>query len=84
MQGKRYYLVKDYSNNGKREVLWNNEKVIKYHRNFETIINTLVNNGFKILQIDESKASEEAIKLVPKYIYQQDRPYFLFIKAEKN
>ena len=84
LQGKRYYLVKDYSNNGKREVLWNNENVIKYHRNYEIIINTLVNNGFRILQIDESKASEEVIKLVPKYIYQQDRPYFLFIKAEKN
>lgn len=81
---KRYYYLSDYNNNGKRVVLWNNSNVIKYHRNFEITINTLIKNNLNILEIRESTASEEAIKLVDKYKYQKDRSYFLFIKAKKN
>ena len=80
----RYYLLNNYNENGKREFLWNNCAVVKYHRNFECIINTLIKNNFNLLQIKESMASKEAIELVDKYKYQKDRPYFLFMKAQKN
>lgn len=83
INNKRYYLLSDYNDNGKRVFLWNNSNVVKYHRNFEVTINTLINNNLNILQIKESYASEEAIKLVDKYKYQKDRSYFLFIKAKK-
>ena len=56
--------------------------VIKYHRNFSVIINSLAENGFFIEKLIDSYADEEAIKLEPKYKYQNDRPYFLFIKAK--
>lgn len=84
INNKRYYLFSDYNLNGKREILWNNTNVTKYHRNFETIINTLIKNNLSILEIKESYASEEAIKLVDKYKYQIDRSYFLFVKAQKS
>ena len=84
IDGKRYYLVSDYNNNGKRVLDWNKKGVVKYHRNFETIISDLINAGFSIQQLREARPSKEAIKLVPKYVYQNDRPYFLFIKAKKN
>ena len=48
------------------------------------LCNTLIKNNFTILEIKESTASKEAIDLVEKYKYQKDRPYFLFIKAQKN
>lgn len=83
INNKRYYLLSDYNDNGKRVILWNNTNVVKYHRNFEVTINTLINNNLNIVQIKESYASEEAIKLVDKYKYQIDRSYFLFIKAQK-
>ena len=83
IDGKRYYLISDYNNIGERAIDWNIKGVIKYHRNFETIINALVRANLFVTELKETKPSQEAIKLVPKYIYQNDRPYFLFIKARK-
>ncbi len=84
IDGKRYYLVSDYNNVGERNLDWNVKNVVKYHRNFETIVNNIVNAKMSIVEIQESKASKNAIKLVPKYVYQKDRPYFLFVKARKT
>ena len=81
IDGKRYYLISDYNNLGKRTSHWYIDGVIKYHRNFQTLINTLIENGFKLDKILEPSADAYAIKLEPKYKYQTDRPYFLFIKA---
>ena len=58
--------------------------MIKYHRKFSIIINDLLDAHFKIIKIEESKPNKEAIELVDKYKHQQDRPYFLFVKAEKE
>lgn len=84
INNKRYYLISDYNSNGKRNVFWNNRSVIKYHRTFDFIINTLIKNNFNIVQIKESVASKEVIQQVDKYKYQNDRPYFLFVKAKKQ
>lgn len=84
INNNRYYLLNNYNENGKREFLWNDCAVVKYHRNFECLINTLIKNKFNILEIKESTASKEAIELIDKYKYQKDRPYFLFMKAQKN
>ncbi len=81
--GKRYSLISDYNNIGKREISWNIDGVVKYHRNFEVVINTIVNAGLIVLEVRESTASPEAIKLVEKYKYQKDKPYFVFFKAKK-
>ena len=48
------------------------------------LISTIINNNFELLEIKESTASKEAIQLVEKYKYQKDRPYFLFVKAQKR
>ncbi len=80
---RRYYIVTDYNNIGKRFVDWNVEGVVKYHRNFETIFKDLKEAGFELEDIVEAKAPEEAIKKVEKYKFLNDRPYFLFIKARK-
>ena len=83
INNKRFYLLSDYNRSGIREMLWNGEKVIKYHRTISELINGLVDAGFIIDEIKEPTPSEEAIEKVPKYIYQYDRPYFIFIKAHK-
>ncbi|MGN1212434.1 MAG: class I SAM-dependent methyltransferase [Christensenellales bacterium] len=84
IDGKRFYLVSDYNNEGKRKLTWSKHGGIKYHRSLKTIINTLIKHNLQITQIDESNAIKKAVKKVPKYIYQKDRPYFLFIKAQKS
>lgn len=80
---KQYTLVADYNRCGLRQNPWNNVKVKKYHRNFTTIINTLVNNGFIIDEINECEPNDTMIKKNPKYINQFDLPYFLFVKVHK-
>ncbi len=84
IEGKRYYLISDYSNMGIREKTLNDKNVNIFHRDFSTIFNTLINAGVNIVDVQESRASREAIQLKPKYIYEKDRPMFLFIKAQKK
>lgn len=81
---KIYYLTSDYNNIGKRYVNWNVEGVVKYHRNFETIIGALRKSNMCVEELVEAKASAEAIEKVEKYKYLNDRPFFLFIKARKE
>jgi len=83
INNKRYYLISDYNRNGIRHILWNGETVEKYHRNFSELVNGLVEAGFKIDKVLEPIPTEEAINKMPKYIYQYDRPYFIFIRANK-
>ncbi len=83
IDGKRYYFLSDYNNVGKREIYWNIDGVVKYHRNFEVVINAIANAGLMITEVRESKALPEAVKLVEKYKYQKDRPFFAFFKAKK-
>ena len=84
VNGKRYYLLSDYNNISLREKKWYNDVLIKYHRNLSVIINTLIKQGFEILEIKESEANDKIVEIVDKYKYQNDRPYFLFIKARKK
>lgn len=81
--GKRIFSLSDYNILGERKFDWNVDGVVKYHRNFSTVINSIISAGMNVKEVKESYASEEAVKLVPKYIYQKDRPYFMFVKAEK-
>lgn len=81
---KYFGLFSDYNRPGERTKEWFGENVVKYHRNFEEIINTITKNGFKIDKILEPVPSKNAIENNPKYINQYDRPFFLFIRARKG
>lgn len=84
IDNKRYTLVSDYNREGLRIHHWNGCDVNKYYRNFSTIINSLVKNGFVVEELNECKPTEEMIQKNPKYINQYECPYFLFVKAHKN
>ena len=58
--------------------------VNKYYRNFSTINNSLVKNGFVIEELNECKPNDEMISKNPKYINQYECPYFLFVKVRKG
>ena len=80
---KRYYYISDYNNIGKRFVDWNVEGVVKYHRNFETILKAIKQANMNLEDLIESKLPEEAIRKVEKYKFLNHRPLFLFVKAKK-
>lgn len=83
IDNKYFGLFSDYNRPGIRTNYWFDADVIKYHRTFTEVINTLVKNGFTIEEIEEPVASEEALNKNPKYINQLDRPLFLIVKAKK-
>lgn len=84
IDGKYYGIYSDYNREGARSRKWMGEDVIRYHRNFSNIINTLIKYNFKIEKILEPKPTDEIIEKNHKFVDQWDRPYFLFIKARKN
>lgn len=84
INGKRYNLLSDYCNEGECNNFWNGIPVTKYHRTYITLFKTLLKNNFEILEILDSYASDEAVKLCEKYAYQKDKPYFVFFKAKKK
>lgn len=84
INGKRYNLLSDYCNEGERNNYWSGIQVTKYHRTYNTLFKTLLKNDFEILEAIDSYASQEAIKLCEKYVYQKDKPYFVFFKAKKK
>lgn len=59
---KYYGLISDYNRIGKRKRHWFGQDAIKYHRNFETIINTLTENSLIIDKIFEPTPTNEIIK----------------------
>ncbi|HCG58148.1 MAG TPA: class I SAM-dependent methyltransferase [Clostridiales bacterium] len=84
IDGKHYFLISDYQNMGKRVYNWNGTNVEKYHRTIEYIINTLSNSNLNIEHIMPSYATQKAVRLVDKYKYQADLPYYLYIRAKKS
>ena len=77
-------MVGDYNRCGLRDNPWYDINVIKYHRNFSTIFNTLIKEGFIIDEINECEVNEEMVKKNTKYANQYDSPYYLFVKAHKK
>ena len=80
---KKYFLLSDYNNEGKRSNYWMVDGVITYHRNMSHLVNGLIDAGFTIERLNESYATDEAIKLKPKYAEQKDHSYYVYIKAKK-
>ena len=68
---------------GERCVKWFVDGVIKYHRTFSEIINTLIENDFRIEKILEPLPDEKALLLIPKMKKDIHKPNFLLIKSTK-
>jgi ubiquinone/menaquinone biosynthesis C-methylase UbiE len=80
---KLHWIMDDYDFEGKRKQTWFVEGVVKYHRKLSSIVNMLIDNGFKIARIIEPVAIEAAEKLNEKLKEERRRPPFLLIKATK-
>jgi 2-polyprenyl-3-methyl-5-hydroxy-6-metoxy-1,4-benzoquinol methylase len=72
-----------YSMDGKRLSKWFVDDVIKYHRTFSSIINSLVTVGFRIEKMLEPIPSEEVMNRYPAYKKDIHKPDFWLIKVCK-
>ena len=84
INNKKYYLISDYNNEGKRVSHWYVDGVETYHRNISHLINGLLDAGFILEHVTESYTTEEVIKLNPKFADQKDHSYFIFFKCRKD
>lgn len=80
---KKYFLLSDYNNEGKRISHWFVDGVETYHRNMSHLVNGLIDAGFTIERLNESYVTDEALKIKPKLIEQKDHSYYVYIKAKK-
>ena len=80
---KLYINLSNYGIEGERESSWFVDNVKKYHRTFSTIINTLIETGFKIEKIIEPLPTEELLKNFPEYKDLFHKPDFLLVKVSK-
>lgn len=81
---KRYANIAHYSHEGQRQTDWLVDHVIKYHRTFETLINTLLDKGFRLQQIVEPHGSPAVRAQYPRYEDTRHRPDFLVIRAVRE
>jgi SAM-dependent methyltransferase len=79
-----HYNLTDYAKSGKRSTAWIVDDVIKYHRTFSELINTLLNSGFLIEKLLEPVPTEETIGRRPDYAKDLHKPNFLLIKTSKR
>ncbi|MBO5884512.1 MAG: methyltransferase domain-containing protein [Clostridia bacterium] len=84
VNGKQYFLLSDFGNETVRNNYWNGVPVTKYHRTYATLVNLFIKNKFSIIEIKDSFASEDVVRIYEKYKNQKDRPYFTFFKLQKN
>lgn len=78
-----FYNLSNYMESGERSVKWFVEGVIKYHRPFSEILNTLIETGFIIEKMLEPLPDEDDLELIPKMKKDIHKPNFLLIKAVK-
>lgn len=76
-------LLTDYAPEGKREVTWFVDGVIKFHRRTDTILNTLIGNGFMICRVLEPSVPADMIEREPILSRCLHAPDYLMVKAKK-
>lgn len=80
---KIFANISNYSFDGKGESKWFKDGIIKYHRTFSSIINTLKDVGFQIENIVEPIPSEEIMNQYPEYKDNILKPDFLLVSTMK-
>ncbi|UNC93211.1 class I SAM-dependent methyltransferase [Candidatus Contubernalis alkaliaceticus] len=76
-----HYNLTDYSLLGERKTRWIVDGVIKYHRTFSSIFNSLIKAGFVIEKVLEPLPEEKIMERYPSYKKYYHKPDFLLIKA---
>lgn len=78
-----HWPVDHYQSEGQRIARFLDADVVKYHRTVATIMNALIQAGFRITEVAEPGPSEEALKQYPDMIDETRRPIFLLLAALK-
>lgn len=78
-----HWPVDRYHEEGERRTRWFVDGVIKYHRTVETYVNGLLDEGFRLVRLEEPAPIPEALKEQPALALHARRPPFLLLAAER-
>ncbi len=81
--GRSVWPVSAYAEEGERRTDWFVNGVLKYHRTLASTINTLLNAGFQIRQIDEFAPTPAQIAQQPQLAIERERPMILIVSAAR-
>ena len=81
---KIFANISNYSVDGLRKSKWFVDDVVKYHRTFSSLINSLVAANFSIERLIEPYPSEEMVAEYPDTEDLRHKPDFLLVKAQKK
>lgn len=81
---KQHWPVDNYFYEGKREAVFLDHPVTKYHKTLTTYLNGLLLNGFEIKNIVEPEPDEALLKEIPALKEEFRRPMMLIISATKK
>lgn len=85
VQGKRgNWVVDNYFDNGPRENIWIDKKVIKYHKTIETYFQICQKAGFRVESIRESNPQIEHFQQPEHFERRKRIPLFLFFKLSRQ
>lgn len=80
---KLHWILDNYGEEGIRKQSWFIDGVIKYHRTLSTMINDLIETGFKIEKVLEPTATLEAEERDSRLKDERRRPPFIIFKVSK-
>ncbi|ARQ57318.1 SAM-dependent methyltransferase protein [Rhizobium sp. Kim5] len=81
--GRKTWPVNGYSIEGERRTDWFTKGVVKHHRTLATTLNTLINVGFKLIQINEFAPTYHQIAAIPELVEELERPMILLLSFRK-
>ena len=79
--GRSYWPVAGYLDEGERVTDWLAPGVVKQHRSIACYLNLLIGSDFSLTQIKEWGPSNHQIEANPAWVLERDRPMFLLIAA---
>lgn len=79
--GRRIWPLDRYLVEGERVTDWLAPGVVKQHRSLGTLLNTLIEAGFTLSQMQEWGPNDEQVAAQPALAEERDRPSFLLVKA---
>lgn len=80
---RRHWIFDHYQEEGARHTRFLDEDVVKYHRTLATYVNGVLGTGFRIREIQESRATGAMLDEDPRASEESRRPMFLLVAAER-
>ncbi len=82
--GRRYWPVAAYAEEGERRSNWLAEGVVKYHRRLASYLNPLIRLGFTLAHVEDWAPTKAEVAAWPDLAEERERPMFLIVSAVRN